>query len=420
MMLMNRRGVLAGGLAAAVLPGSEALGALSATEPKRRMAPKAIGTAERMARIARARVLMEKAGIGAVLVEAGASLDYFAGFAWNRSERLTGLLIPREGEPVVVTPFFELATVTELLGIPAAVRTWHEHESPFRLVTRIMAERGLAAAPIGLEHSVRHFIRTGLEVASPRTKLVSADPVVAALRMIKTPAEIALMQYASDLTLDAIAEVHPRIRPGVGNREVAAMLQQAMVDRGGSNPWALVLFGAAAALPHGTGRPLTLQAGQMVLIDTGCSFGGYQSDISRSFVVGARPSAEQRRVWEQVAAGQQIAWRALKVGAPAGSVDDAVRTAYARWGYGPDYQLPGLSHRTGHGIGMEGHEPINLVRGERTRLAPGMCFSNEPGIYLPGKFGVRLEDCFYMTAAGPRWFSVPPATIDDPIGRSGA
>ena len=419
-MRFDRRQLLAAGLATSAGATLGLPGITLASTPQPPPPPPPIGPAERLARIERARVLMRRAGIGAVLVEAGASLEYFAGFAWNRSERLTGLLIPAEGEPVVVTPFFELATVTEALQVPAAVRTWHEHESPFRLVSQILAERRLAAEPLGLEQSLRHFIRTGLEEADPKLKLVSADPVVRALRMIKTPTEIALLQHVSDLTLAAIAEVYPKVRPGSGNREVASLLQQAMVARGGSNPWALVLFGPAAALPHGTGRPLTLEAGQMVLIDTGCAFAGYQSDISRSFVVGTPPTAEQRRVWEHVAAGQQVAWRALKPGAPAGSVDDAVRRAYESWGYGPGYKLPGLSHRTGHGIGMEGHEPINLVHGEKTPLAPGMCFSNEPGIYLPGRFGVRLEDCFHMTAAGPKWFSVPPRTIDEPIGRSGA
>jgi Xaa-Pro dipeptidase len=161
--------------------------------------------------------------------------------------------------------------------------------------------------------------------------------------------------------------------------------------------------------------PQKLARGDVVLLDCGCAVHGYQADVSRTFVFGARPTAEQRKVWDQVHRGQQIAFAAARVGVPAGSVDHAVRRAYESWGYGPDYKLPGLSHRTGHGIGMEGHEPVNLVRGETTLLAPGMCFSDEPGIYLPGKFGVRLEDCFYMTEAGPRWFSTPPPSIDRPF-----
>ena len=187
-----------------------------------------------------------------------------------------------------------------------------------------------------------------------------------------------------------------------------------MAARGGTDTWALVLLGEASAYPHGSGKPQAVKRGEVVLIDTGCAVRGYQSDVSRSFVFG-NATAEQRRVWEQVAQGQKIAMQAARIGVPAGSVDDAVRAAYTRWGYGPGYKLPGLSHRTGHGIGMEGHEPVNLVHGETTRLAPGMCFSNEPGIYLPDKFGIRLEDCFHMTAAGPRYFSTPQASIDSPV-----
>jgi len=158
-----------------------------------------------------------------------------------------------------------------------------------------------------------------------------------------------------------------------------------------------------------------VRKGEVVLLDCGCEVHGYQSDISRTFVFGGAPSADQRKVWEQMRRGQDIAMAAAKVGAPAGSVDDAVRSAYESWGYGPGYKLPGTSHRTGHGIGMEGHEPVNLVHGEKTPLALGMCFSNEPGIYLPGEFGVRLEDCFHMTEAGPKWFTVPPSSIDQPF-----
>ena len=192
-------------------------------------------------------------------------------------------------------------------------------------------------------------------------------------------------------------------------------VQRAHAALGATHEFALVLLGEASAYPHGSGKPQAVRDGEVVLMDCGCSVEGYQSDISRTFVNGA-PSAEQRRVWEHVREGQQRAFAAAKLGASAGSVDDTVRGWYATLGYGPDYKLPGLSHRTGHGIGMDGHEPINLVRGETTKLAPGMCFSNEPGLYLPGKFGVRLEDCFHMTASGPKWFSVPPRSIEAPIG----
>lgn len=356
--------------------------------------------------------------IGSVVVESGPSLDYLTGVQWSRSERLTGAVIPVEGAPIIVTPFFEKPSVAESLGIDAEIRTWNEDEEPLKLVADFLKSRNLAAAPIGMEETNRYWIQDRLNRQLPGARIVSANPAVRAVRMIKTTAELRLMQAANSITLEAIRAVHPLIKPGMAGSEIRAMLAERMVASGGEDPWALVLFGPASALPHGTREPQRLAAGDMVLIDTGCAVHGYQADISRSFVVGAAPTAEQAKVWNQAIRGQQIAREALKVGAPAGSVDDAVRAAYTSWGYGPGYRLPGLSHRTGHGIGMEGHEPINLVHGEQTALAPGMCFSNEPGIYLPGKFGVRFEDCFHMTPTGPEWFTVPPVSIDEPIGQS--
>jgi Xaa-Pro dipeptidase len=196
--------------------------------------------------------------------------------------------------------------------------------------------------------------------------------------------------------------------------DIGGIMNQATVSLGGRPEFALVLLGEASAYPHGTGKPQQVREGEVVLMDCGCTVEGYQSDISRTFVFGT-PTRRQREVWNQMRHGQQVAIETARIGATAGSVDDAVRAYYRKLGYGPDYKLPGLSHRTGHGIGLEGHEPVNLVRGETTRLAPGMCFSNEPGIYIPGQFGIRLEDCFYMTPAGPRWFSNPPPSLERPV-----
>jgi Xaa-Pro dipeptidase len=377
--------------------------------------PLAIGPSERLARLAKARGLMQREGIGAILIEPGASLDYFTGVRWSRSERLTAALIPAVGEPLIVTPFFERPSVAESLGVPAEIRTWNEDEEPLATVADWLRERRLTRAPIGIEETNRFFIVDRLQAQLPGLALRNANAVVRGCRMIKSPAELALMQAATDLTIAAIRDTHGRISAGMTPSDISTMLETAMVARGGTNPWALVLLGEAAAYPHGSGKPQGVRRGEVVLIDTGCAVRGYQSDISRSFVFAAEPTLEQRRVWEQVAQGQKIAMQAARIGAAAGSVDDAVRAAYTKWGYGPGYALPGLSHRTGHGIGMEGHEPVNLVHGETTPLAPGMCFSNEPGIYLPGKFGIRLEDCFHITAAGPRFFSTPPASIDQPV-----
>ena len=416
----SRRSLLGGGAALAA-------GALLARGPAARAAasaagpgplPPPIGRPERLERLARARALMQRHGIGAILVEPGASLDYFTGVQWWRSERLTAAVIPAEGDPIVVTPFFEKPSVEESLAIPAEVRVWQEHEEPLKLVADFLRERGLARRPLGFEETNRFFILDRLKQQLPAARVVSANPVVRALRMIKSPAEIALMQAAADVTIAAYDRVHPAIREGMTPADIEKLFAAAVTALGGTKPWGLVLLGEASAYPHGSGKPQRVRRGEMVLLDCGCEVRGYQSDISRTFVFGAKPNAEQRRVWTQMRRGQDIAFAAARIGAPAGSVDDAVRRAYQSWGYGPGYRLPGLSHRTGHGIGMEGHEPVNLVHGETTRLAPGMCFSNEPGIYLPGKFGVRLEDCFHMTAAGPKYFSVPPPSIDDPFGHA--
>ena len=377
--------------------------------------PPPIGRAERVSRLARAQRLMRANGIGSVLVEAGPSLDYFTGIQWWRSERLTGAVIPAQGDPIIVTPFFERPSIAEMLGIPAEIRTWNEDQEPLKLVADFLRERKLAAAPIAIEETNRYFLVDRLRQQLPRTALVNGNRVVRATRMIKTAAELALMQAASDITIAAFRHAWPQVKAGMSAADMDAIIGGATRALGGGYDGGLVLVGEGTAYPHGSKLPHVVERGSNVLFDCGCDVHGYQSDISRSFVWGADPTPEQRRVWEQVASGQKIAMVAAQIGKAAGSVDDAVRAAYTRWGYGPGYKLPGLSHRTGHGIGMEGHEPVNLVHGETTPLAAGMCFSNEPGIYIPGKFGIRLEDCFHMTPGGPVYFSTPPASIDAPV-----
>lgn len=410
-MLDRREIMMAGGAVAAMtaLPAWAAapeLGSITGSIAR-------IGPAERAARIAKAQALMRANGIGAVLIEPGSSLDYFTGVQWWRSERLTCAVIPMEGTPCIVTPFFEEPSVRESLGVPAEVRVWQEDESPVALVAAFLKARGLATRPVGIEETVRFFASDGLAHALPGARLVSANPVVRGCRMIKTPAEIALMQAATDVTVRAINHAISKTEVGMAPADITAMIVAATRALGGEADGGLVLLNEASAYPHGSHQPQRVAKGGIILIDVGCSVGGYQSDISRTFVLGGA-SAEQRKVFGQVQEGQRIAFAAAKLGAPAGSVDDAVRAEYERWGYGPRYKLPGTSHRTGHGIGMDGHEPVNLVHGEMTPLAVGMCFSNEPGIYAPGKFGVRIEDCFYMTDAGPKWFSQPQRSIEYP------
>ncbi|MBA4010602.1 MAG: peptidase [Phenylobacterium sp.] len=413
---MDRRTFLAGaaGAGAALSLGGAAV---AQVEGLRKITGAAvpISEQERLARMAKAQRLMKARGLSALVVEAGASLTYFTGVRWWRSERVTAAIIPVEGEALIVTPHFEEPSVRETLAVPAQVRVWQEDEDPALVVADWLKARKLAAGKIGVEETVRFFVHDGLARRLPEAKFVSGADVVRGCRMIKSPAELALMQLAADVTLAAYRYTHGKVERGMTHADVGAIMNKATRALGGSPEFEMVLVGADAALPHGSEKPQVVREGEVVLMDCGCTVEGYQSDISRTFVFG-EPTAAQRKVWNEVARGQQIAFETAQVGVAAGAVDDAVRRYYESLGYGPDYGLPGLSHRTGHGIGMEGHEPINFVRGEATRLAPGMCLSNEPGLYLPGRFGVRLEDCLYMTEQGPRWFSKPPTAIDQPMG----
>ena len=414
--MMHRRhflGTAAIGGLAATLPAL-ALAADTAALPNLAAKAVPIGKAERIARIAKAKELMGANVIGALLIEPGSSLLYFTGVRWSRSERLTAAVLTREGEIAVVTPFFEEPSVRESLAIDAEVLTWNEDENPLAAVAAWLGKRGLAKGKIGVEETVRYFAVDGLEKAMPQATVVNGAPVVRGCRMHKSPAEVALMQIAADITLAAYRHTAPRIEAGMTPADIGAIMAAATIALGGKSEFELILLGEASAYPHGSGKPQAVKNGEVVLMDCGATVHGYQSDISRSFVYG-KATPRQRQVWDQMRKGQDVAFAAAKLGTPAGHVDDAVRAYYESLGWGPGYKLPGTSHRTGHGIGLDGHEPVNLVRGETTKLAPGMCFSNEPGIYIPGEFGIRLEDCFYMTDSGPKWFSEPPPSIDRPF-----
>jgi Xaa-Pro dipeptidase len=407
--------VSAGAVAATMTLPIERVLAQAAAELPSIAIPPPISTAERLQRLAKARALMARHGIGAIIVEAGPSLDYFTGVQWWRSERLTAAVIPARGEPIIVTPFFERPSVAESLSIPAEIRTWNEDEEPLKLVAGFLRERGVAGEPVGFEETDRYFILDRLKQQLPAVRIVSGNPVVRGCRMIKTAHELALMQAANNIMLVSLRYAGERTRDGMTPADVDAMIAAAQKKLGGSYDGGLVLIGEASAYPHGSHKPQIVRRGEIVLMDCTCSVHGYQADITRTFVFGADPTPEQRKLWDQVHRGQQIAIERAKPGLPAGAVDDAVRRAYESWGFGPGYRLPGLSHRTGHGIGMEVHEPIYLVHGETTPLAAGMCFSDEPGLYIPGKFGVRLEDCWHMTENGPKFFTQPPPSIDRPF-----
>ena len=373
-----------------------------------------ITTEERQARVAKAQQLMRAAGIGALLLEPGSSMLYFTGIAWWRSERLTAVVIPAQGEIAVVTPYFEEPSVRESMAFGDDVRTWHENENPLQLINGILQDRSALGKPLALEETVRYFVASELNKVNPHIDMVSGSGVTLGCRMYKSAHELQLMQRANDITVAAYRKTYAKIAAGMAPEDISAMVASATAELGGNPEFQLILLGEASAYPHGSSQRQKVREGEIVLMDCGCTYQGYQSDISRTFVYG-EPANKQRQVWETVRRGQQLAFETAQVGTPAGKVDDCVRTYYASLGYGPGYKMPGTPHRLGHGIGMDGHERINLVGGEATVLQPGMCFSNEPGIYIYGQFGVRLEDCMYITATGPKWFSVPPPSIDQPF-----
>ena len=376
---------------------------------------KPISVEERLARIAKLQRLMVDQKIGALILESGSSLDYFTGVQWRRSERTTAAVIPARGDIVVVTPAFEEPSIRETLAVRGDVRPWNEHESPFAKLVGALRDRGVASGAIAFESTTRLFIVDGVRDASAGAyRVVSGDALVKAVRLIKSPAELALMQTANNVTLAALRHVHGNVRPGMRPDEIAAMTNAATVALGGEPEFALVLLNEASAYPHGSKQPQTLREGSVILMDVGCTVHGYQSDISRTWVMG-QPTAKQRKVWDTVKRGQELALATAKLGTPVGAIDDAVRAYYEKEGWGPGYHLPGLPHRTGHGIGLDGHEPPYLVHGDATPLAPGMCFSDEPGLYIPGEFGIRLEDCWHMTETGPKLFTALARSLEDPI-----
>jgi len=370
---------------------------------------------ERKQRLRKAQELMQAQGIEALVLEAGSALIYFTGVKWRRSERFTGAVIPKEGDMAFITPYFEEPSIRESMAFEAEVRTWHEHENPFEVIAGILNDRKINHGKLAIEETVRHFIVDGIQHSTSNFKTVSGNHITRGCRMYKSAAEIQLMQVANEVTLEAYRYVYKNIELGMGPQEISSMMSDATRKLGGVPQFSGVLLNEASAYPHGTKQPQQVKKNGIILMDCGCSVHDYESDISRTWVFG-QPTKKQRQVWDTVKKGQEIALKTAKIGTPAGQVDDKVRTFYEGLGYGPGYQTPGLSHRLGHGIGIDGHEPVNFVHGETTKLAPGMCFSNEPGIYIFGEFGVRLEDCLHMTETGPKLFTDLSMSIDEPFG----
>jgi len=375
---------------------------------------KPIAAAEREARLGKLQGLLVREKLGALLVEPGSTLEYFTGVQWHRSERTTAAIIPASGGVIVVCPAFEEPSVRETLEVPGDVRVWNEHENPSDTIVQGLRDRGIPHGTIAVEPTLRFFIVDGIRRASGSYELTSGDALVRACRLIKSPAELALLQVANDITLEAMRFAHGHVAIGMRQADIGALVDSATVALGGSPEFSLVLLNEASAYPHGSRQLETVHEGSIVLMDCGCTVHGYQSDISRTFVFGAA-SARQRKLWNTVKRGQEIALETAKLGVATGKIDDAVRAYYEGEGWGPGYKLPGLPHRTGHGIGLDGHEAAYLVHGDATPLEAGMCFSDEPGLYVPGEFGVRLEDCWHMTATGPKTFTPLAKSIEEPV-----
>ncbi len=371
---------------------------------------------ERRARIAKAQKLMAEQKIDGIFMEGTTSMFYYVDMRWGQSERTFGVVIPAKGEVAYVCPKFEEDRAMELLkkDYGAEVRCWEEHESPYALIAGIVKDRGVTHHRIGMEERVRFFIADGVRRAAPGFEVIDATPVTAGCRIYKSAAEIALMQRANDATIAAYRAAFQTMKEDMTQGELSANISAAF-RKLGFNGSASVQVGKWSALPHGSITPQRLEEGQIVMVDGGTSCEGYASDITRTVVLG-KPIQRQIDVWNQEKELQSMAFAAMKLGAPCGSVDDAVRAGLLKFGYGPDYKLPGTPHRTGHGIGLEGHEWTNFTKGNMTPIAPGMCFSDEPTISIPGEFGIRLEDCVYIAEDGAHFFTKPSEAIDKPFG----
>lgn len=369
---------------------------------------------ERLRRIARAQELMAEQRMDGVFMEGTASCFYYTGMRWGQSERTFGLVIPASGDLAWVCPKFEEERALELIEFGTEVRTWEEDESPYAVIAGILRDRGLRHSRIGMEERVRFFIADGVGKVMPSAEIINATPVTAGCRIYKSPAEIALMQVANDATIEAYRAAFTTMRDGMTQGELSANISAAFTALG-FDGGASVQVGQWTALPHGSSTPQRLREGDIVMVDGGTGCEGYRSDITRTTVFG-RSTQRQRDVWAIERQAQDAAFRAAQVGAPCEAVDAAARAVIEAAGFGPGYKTPGLPHRTGHGIGLEGHEWTNFVKGNTTPLAPGMCFSDEPMIAIPGEFGIRLEDCLYMTEEGPRFFTKQSVAIDQPFG----
>ncbi len=375
-----------------------------------------ITTAERQARIVRALALMATHKLDAVLLAGGTSTVYFTNVNWWLSERFFGIFLTARGDHFVVCPHFEEERAREQLDSGplkgAPVLTWHEHEDPYASSAKGLKDRGIATGRIGIEETVRFVFADGLAHAAPAASCVSGTPITAGCRMVKDAHEIALMRLASRVTLKAYAAAWRALKPGMTQNGFASLVSAAHARLGFAGS-AGVQVGTYSALPHGSVTPQTIDEGSILLIDGGCSVEGYRSDISRTFVLGT-PSAKMNQVFEIVKRAQTAALNAARPGAPCEVVDAAARKVIEDAGFGPGYTY--FSHRLGHGMGMDGHEWTYLVKGNTTPMEAGMVFSDEPGIYIRGEFGVRLEDDLLVTPSGAELLTPQSTSLEAPFG----
>lgn len=375
-----------------------------------------ITLAERQARVAKAQRLMTEQNIQALVLDAGTSLKYFTGISWWPSERPMVAIIPAKGSTTYVCPGFEESRLRELINIGKDVYAWQEDESPYAQIVHALQQAGITSGNIAMEERLRFFIADGVRQQAPQYNYVNGTSITMPCRLIKSAAEIALMQKATDITVAAIKHGISQLKEGMSQNDLNGIISTAHDQLGGSGGGGLILFAASSSFPHGSTKATTLKKGDIVLMDCGCSVEGYASDITRTVVFGNQPTKRQQDVWNLEQASQLAGFNAAKIGATCEAVDAACRKVITDGGFGPDYKLPGLPHRTGHGIGMDGHEWGNIVKGNTQLLQTGMCFSIEPTIAIPGEFGVRMEDCIYMTDAGPTSFAPFAKSISEPFG----
>lgn len=395
------------------------IGGLDIAQARASLAPWAspapgIGADEYDQRIERARALLHTLDMDAVLITAGTSLRYFSGLSWGASERLVAMLLTRRGAPIMICPAFEVGSLSHELRIQPEMRLWEEHENPQQLVAAALRERG--AGNLALDPAAAFVVAERLRAVLGGKPLLDASALIDGCRMCKSAAELALMKQATAMTLQVHRLAAGILREGMRRNEIVRFIDEAHRAMGADNgsTFCIVQFGQATAYPHGIPGDQALAQDDIVLIDTGCTVQGYHSDITRTYVFG-QANAEQQRIWALEQAAQQAAFEAIRPGARCEEADHAARAVIERAGLGPDYRLPGIPHRTGHGCGMSIHETPYLVRGDRTVLQPGMCCSNEPMIVVPDRFGVRLEDHFYVTEDGAAWFTSPSPAIDQPF-----